>query len=139
MFDVNRSWKMLRQKKKAVQGENVALSGFKGMNRNDAARLAAAAGVRLSADFSVEQAVANFGVMKLREMYAGQKTEEAFSRFDVLERRVDFAEGRADAAGLGVEKTLDEEISELRSADKVDAELEDMKARARARLTDQEG
>ena len=70
VFDVNRSWKMLRQKKKAVQGENVALSGFKGMNRNDAARLAAAAGVRLSADFSVEQAVANFGVMKLRELYA---------------------------------------------------------------------
>jgi phage shock protein A len=66
---------------------------------------------------------------KLREMYAGQKVEEAFSRFEVLERRVDFAEGRADAAGLGVEKSLDEEIAELRSADKVDAELEAMKAR----------
>ena len=76
---------------------------------------------------------------KLREMYAGQKVEEAFSRFDVLERRVDFAEGRADAAGLGVEKTLDEEIAELRSADKVDAELEAMKARAQARLSDREG
>jgi phage shock protein A len=76
---------------------------------------------------------------KLREMYAGQKVEEAFSRFDVLERRVDFAEGRADAAGLGIEKSLDEEIAELRSADKVDAELEAMKARAQARRTDQEG
>jgi phage shock protein A len=52
---------------------------------------------------------------------------------------VDFAEGRADAAGLGFEKSLDEEIAELRSADKVDAELEAMKARAQARRTDQEG
>ena len=76
---------------------------------------------------------------KLREMYAGPKVEEAFSRFDVLERRVDFAEGRADAAGLGVEKTLDEEIAELRSADKVDAELEAMKARAQARIANREG
>jgi phage shock protein A len=66
---------------------------------------------------------------RLREMYAGQKTEEAFSRFDLLERRVDLAEGRADAAGLGVQKSLEEEIAELRSADKVDAELAALKAR----------
>ena len=48
---------------------------------------------------------------RLREMYAGQKTEDAFSRFELLERRVDLAEGRADAAGLGVQKSLEEEIS----------------------------
>ena len=66
---------------------------------------------------------------RLREMYAGQKTEDAFSRFDILERRVDMAEGRADAAGLGVQKSLEEEIAELRSADKVDAELAALKAR----------
>ena len=67
---------------------------------------------------------------KLREMYAGQKVEDAFSRFDILDRRVDLAEGRADAAGLGgAPKTLDEEIAELKSAEKVDAELAAMKAR----------
>ena len=66
---------------------------------------------------------------RMREMYAGQKTEDAFSRFELLERRVDMAEGRADAAGLGVQKTLEEEIQELRSADKVDAELAALKAR----------
>ena len=76
---------------------------------------------------------------RMREMYAGQKTEEAFSRFELLERRVDYAEGRADAAGLGVQKSLEEEIAELRSAEKVDAELEAMKARALARPTGQEG
>ncbi|HWK36162.1 phage shock protein PspA [Sphingomonas sp.] len=66
---------------------------------------------------------------KLREMYAGSKTNEAFSRFDVLERRVDLAEGRAEAAGLMAIKTLDEEIAELKSNEKVDAELEELKAR----------
>src|SRR6476620_4485925 len=35
--------------------------------------------------------------VKLREMTHGSKVSEAFSRFDLLERRVDFAEGRADA------------------------------------------
>jgi phage shock protein A len=72
---------------------------------------------------------------RLREMYAGAKTNEAFSRFDVLERRVDDAEGRAEALGLGVVKTLDDEIAELRASDKVDAELEALKAR----LTKREG
>jgi hypothetical protein len=64
--------------------------------------------------------------------YAGPKVDEAFSRFDVLERQADYAEGRAEALGLGAPpKTLDEEIAELRNADKVDAELEAMKARAK--------
>jgi phage shock protein A len=69
---------------------------------------------------------------RMREMYAGAKVEEAFSRFDVLERRADFAEGRADALSLGGPgKTLEEEIAELRSSEKVDAELEALKARFR--------
>ena len=76
---------------------------------------------------------------RLRELYAGPKTEDAFSRFEVLERRVDLAEGRADAAGFGIEKSLEEEIAELRSAEKVDAELEALKARTQARLGNQEG
>ena len=67
---------------------------------------------------------------KLREMTNGPKIDEAFARFETLERRVDFAEGRADAAGMGAApKSLDEEIAELRSSEKVDAELEALKAR----------
>ncbi|MDE0877346.1 MAG: phage shock protein PspA [Sphingomonas bacterium] len=66
---------------------------------------------------------------RLREMYDGPKTHEAFSRFDQLERRVDDAEGRAEAMGLGAIKTLDDEINELRASDKVDAELAALKAR----------
>jgi len=71
---------------------------------------------------------------KMREMYAGTKIDEAFSRFDLLERRVDYAEGRADAAGMGAApKTLEEEIAELRASDKVDAELAALKAKAASR------
>ncbi|MBN8848991.1 MULTISPECIES: phage shock protein PspA [unclassified Sphingomonas] len=67
---------------------------------------------------------------RLREMWNGPRTHEAFSRFDMLERRVDEAEGRADAMGLGAQpKTLEEEIAELKSADKIDAELAALKAR----------
>ncbi|WP_242095591.1 phage shock protein PspA [Sphingomonas sp. CROZ-RG-20F-R02-07] len=67
--------------------------------------------------------------VRLREMYNGPKTQDAFSRFDVLERRVDDAEGRAEAMGLGVVKTLEDEIAELRQSDRVDAELAALKAR----------
>jgi phage shock protein A len=64
-------------------------------------------------------------------MFAGPKIDDAFSRFDLLERRVDYAEGRAEAAGMGAApKSLDEEIAELRSNDKVEAELAALKARA---------
>ncbi len=68
--------------------------------------------------------------VRLREMWNGPKTHEAFSRFDVMERRVDEAEGRAEAMGLGaLPKTVEEELAELRAGDKVDADLAAMKAR----------
>jgi phage shock protein A len=66
---------------------------------------------------------------RLREMYAGEKTADAFSRFDVLERRVDEAEGRADAAGLGSIRSVDDEIADLRADEKLDAQLAALKAR----------
>ena len=67
--------------------------------------------------------------LRVREAYAGEKVNEAFARFDLLESRVDMAEGRADAATLGgAPKTLEEEIAELKSADKVDADLAALKA-----------
>jgi phage shock protein A len=65
---------------------------------------------------------------KAREIMSGSRTEDAFSRFELLERRADFAEGRADALGMTGPKSLEEEIAELKAAEKVDAELEAMKA-----------
>jgi phage shock protein A len=68
--------------------------------------------------------------VRMREMYAGPKVQEAFSRFELMERRVDFVEGRADSLSLGAPtKTLEEEIAELKSSEKVDADLAALKAR----------
>ncbi|HET7709598.1 MAG TPA: phage shock protein PspA [Sphingomicrobium sp.] len=70
---------------------------------------------------------------KAREMVNGSRTEDAFSRFELLERRADFAEGRADALGMTGPKSLEEEIAELKSSEKIDAELEAMKAAMKAK------
>lgn len=68
--------------------------------------------------------------VRMREAYAGRRTEEAFESFEQLERQADYAEGQADALLLGAPpRTLEEEIAELRVAERVDAELEAMKAR----------
>ena len=68
--------------------------------------------------------------VRLREMYAGGRVEDAFSNFDLLEREADLAEGHAEALMLAAPpRTLEEEIAELKVADRVDAELEAMKAR----------
>jgi phage shock protein A len=70
---------------------------------------------------------------KASEIMHGNRTEDAFSRFEVLERRADFAEGRADALGMTGPKSLEEEIAELKSSESVDAELAAMKAALAAR------
>src|SRR3954468_24201900 len=70
---------------------------------------------------------------RAREIMNGNRTEDAFSRFEILERRADFAEGRADALGMTGPKSLEEEIAELRSSESVDAELKAMKAALKAR------
>jgi phage shock protein A len=65
---------------------------------------------------------------RARELVNGNRTEDAFSKFEILERRADFAEGRAEALGMTGPKSLEEEIAELKASEKVDAELEAMKA-----------
>jgi phage shock protein A len=71
---------------------------------------------------------------KARELLHGSRTEDAFSKFEILERRADFAEGRAEALGITGPKSLEEEIAELKAADKVDAELEAMKTALAAKV-----
>ena len=61
-------------------------------------------------------------------MTNGDRVQDAFARFEVLERRVDEAEGRAEAMGLGRAKSLDEEFAELQAADRVAEELAALKA-----------
>jgi phage shock protein A len=68
------------------------------------------------------------------EVLHGSRTEEAFAKFELLERRADFAEGRADALALAGPRSLEEEIADLRAADAVDAELDALKAELSARV-----
>jgi len=68
--------------------------------------------------------------VKLRSLMTSDRVDDALARFDQLERRVDYAEGRADALSIadGTEKpTLADEIAALESSDKIDEELEEMK------------
>jgi phage shock protein A len=66
---------------------------------------------------------------RMREMYAGTRVDGAFAKFELLERDADYAEGEAEALLLAAPpRTLAEEIADLRNAEKVDAELERMKA-----------
>ncbi len=68
---------------------------------------------------------------RAREVMHGSRTQDAFSKFEILERRADFAEGRAEALGIG---SLEDEIMELKAAEAVDRELEAMKAALKARV-----
>jgi phage shock protein A len=68
--------------------------------------------------------------IRVREAYSGERLQDAFSRFDILEKRADLAEGRAEALAMGATKTLEEEIAELQSSEKVEAALEALKAKA---------
>ena len=67
--------------------------------------------------------------VKLRTLMSTERVDEALSRFDQLERRVDYAEGRADALSIAGEgkKSLSDEIAALEGSDKVDEELEALK------------
>jgi phage shock protein A len=67
---------------------------------------------------------------RAREVMHGSRTQDAFSKFELLERSADFAEGRAEALGI---TTLEDEIDQLHASDKIDAELEAMKAALKSR------
>jgi len=69
--------------------------------------------------------------VRMREMYAGSRVDDAFAQFDLLEREADYAEGQADALLLAAPKSLEEEIAELKVAERVEAELAVMKAALR--------
>ena len=68
---------------------------------------------------------------KAREIMNGSRTQDAFSKFELLERRADFAEGRAEALGMS---SLEDEIHELKAMESVDRELAAMKAALKARV-----
>ncbi len=67
---------------------------------------------------------------KAREIMHGSRTLDAFAKFELLERRADFAEGRSEALGI---TSLEDEIDQLKADEKIGVELEAMKAALKAR------
>ena len=67
---------------------------------------------------------------KARELMNGSRTADAFAKFELLERRADFAEGRCEALGI---TSLEDEIDQLKADDKIGAELAAMKAALKSR------
>ncbi len=78
--------------------------------------------------------------VKLRTLMSTERTDEALARFDQLERRVDYAEGRADALRIAEESppSLADEIAALAGSDAIDDELAAMK-KALGKAEDSEG
>ena len=68
--------------------------------------------------------------VKLRSLMTNERVDDALSRFDQLERRVDYAEGRADALSIADgsgKPSLSDEIAALAGQDQIDDELAEMK------------
>ena len=78
--------------------------------------------------------------VKLRTLMSTERTDEALARFDQLERRVDYAEGRADALRIAEEgpPSLADQIAALGGSDAIDDELQAMK-KALGKAGDSEG
>ena len=110
----------LDQMEQVLRGYEVDIAKLQGKLREARARQNA-----IAARF--ESAVTR---ARAREIMHGSRTADAFAKFELLERRADFAEGRCDALGI---TSLEDEIDQLRASEAIDAELEAMKAALRKR------
>lgn len=70
--------------------------------------------------------------LKVRRKLYDPRVDEAFARFEQVERRLDDAEGRVEAYDLGQRKTLADEIAELEAESAIADELKALKARVAA-------
>jgi phage shock protein A len=77
--------------------------------------------------------------LKVRRSVDDRRLEQAFTRFEQMERRVERLEGEVEAHDLGKERTLADQFLELESSDAVEAELAALKARIGAGRTDSAG
>ncbi|AWJ83868.1 phage shock protein PspA [Azospirillum sp. TSH58] len=71
--------------------------------------------------------------VRVRSTLHDERINDAFSRFEQVERNLDELEGRVEAFDVGRTKTLTEEIAELEADKKVQDELAALKARVAAR------
>jgi phage shock protein A len=67
--------------------------------------------------------------LKVTTQIHDDRINDAFARFEQVERNLDELEGRAESLDIGRRKTLAEEFSDLEASTKVEQELADLKAR----------
>ena len=70
--------------------------------------------------------------LKVKKNIESNKVNDALSRFDSYERKIDDLEGQVESYDVG-SKSLADEISELESNDKVDDELASLKAKMKSK------
>ncbi len=71
--------------------------------------------------------------LEVRTKIHDYRIDDALVRFEGFERRIDGLEGRVEAYDIGTKKDLNQEFSDLESAEAVEQELQDLKSR-RAKL-----
>ena len=67
--------------------------------------------------------------LKVSTQIHDDRINDAFARFEQVERNLDELEGRAESLDIGRRKTLAEEFSDFEASTKVEQELADLKAR----------
>ena len=67
--------------------------------------------------------------LKVRQRLYDARVDDAFARFETVERRLDAAEGKVEAYDLGQRKTLADEIAELEAEATIEDDLAALKAR----------
>lgn len=67
--------------------------------------------------------------LKVRRKLYDPKVDDAFARFEQVEKRIDATEGEIEAFDIGKRKTLSDEFAELEAESSIEKELEALKAR----------
>jgi phage shock protein A len=120
----------LKDAAKPLQEELDALESGLARGDQDIAKLEAKlreAKAKQQAMVAREQAASNR--LRVRKQTYDPRVDNAFARFESLERRIERTEGEVEAFDLGQRKSLAEEIADLEANASIEAELDALKAR----------